>query len=169
MRRRGAIRLPHGRRTQDSCIGFIEEYKYFRDTEISDRAVCKICHEKYPAVPTRTIRNWLKHFNPYGECPWETRIHKTRLSKVMRGFRTADDDVKNRVVLEIFEENPEYFLDEFVREFGIRTGRHLLSDAFWSTMGFLYRYVMMLQNIAMMKHELNTLQHCVNSLQIQIS
>ena len=57
----------------------------------------------------------------------------------MRGFRTADDDVKNRVVLEIFEENPEYFLDEFVREFGIRTGRHLLSDAFWSTMGFLYR------------------------------
>ena len=58
----------------------------------------------------------------------------------MRGFRTADDDVKNRVVLEIFEENPEYFLDEFVREFGIRTGRkivsvHLLSDAFWSTMG----------------------------------
>ena len=104
-----------------------------------------------------------------GECPWETRIHKTRLSKVMRGFRTADDDVKNRVVLEIFEENPEYFLDEFVREFGIRTGRHLLSDAFWSTMGFLYRYVMMLQNIAMMKHELNTLQHCVNSLQIQIS
>jgi hypothetical protein len=126
MRRRGAIRLPHGRQTQDSCIGFIEEYKYFRDTEISDRAVCKICHEKYPAVPTRTIRNWLKRFNPYGECcPWETRIHKTRLSKVMRGFRTADDDVKNRVVLEIFEENPEYFLDELVREFGIRTGRKI--------------------------------------------
>jgi len=60
-----------------------------------------------------------------GECPWETRIHKTRLSKVMRGFHTADDDVKNRVVLEIFEENPEYFLDELVREFGIRTGRKI--------------------------------------------
>ena len=47
----------------------------------------------------------------------------------MKGFKTFTNAEDNRVVIAIQEENPEYYINEFVKEFGMQTGKNISYDA----------------------------------------
>ena len=129
-RKQRASCLRHGaERYQDGCIGFIEEYYIFKDPNISVRQVAILCNKEYPNIPSNTIRNWWNHFLQHGEAPYETKAERERLSKRLRGFKTATNAEDNRVVIAIQEENPEYYINEFVKEFGMQTGKNISYNA----------------------------------------
>jgi hypothetical protein len=47
----------------------------------------------------------------------------------MKGFKTSTNAEDNRVVIAIQEENPEYYINEFVKEFGMQTGKNISYNA----------------------------------------
>ena len=82
----------------------------------SSRAATALAHQRFPFIPLRTIQLWKSHYDKFGESPAATSAalgkrysRRGRKSKIRIGHL--------RILKDIVEENPAWYLDEISDEF----------------------------------------------------
>jgi transposase len=74
--------------------------------------------------PFNTLRNWYKHFQQYGKLPAETarrnRHRRSYKRNQRRGVHAKWQPEQIRILKEIVDANPSYFLDEIARDYHLQ-------------------------------------------------
>jgi transposase len=83
--------------------------------------------------PFNTLRNWYKHFQQYGELPGETtrrkRYHDRSYKRnTRRGVHCKWKPDQIRILKDIVDANPSYFLDEIGRDYHLQFPNDYKSD-----------------------------------------
>ena len=117
--------LPHSR-WNDVC--FQQEVVKVFDDSASNKAT-KTAHQLFPYVPLRTFQllpRWKRHYDMFGESPAATQPVLGKRFGKKRGRKGKIRLGHLRLLKEIVEENPAWYLDEISDEFHRRNQDDLI-------------------------------------------
>ena len=96
----------HGARTQEACINFIEERLSLGIPYETFFSILKKASNEYN-VPRQTLNRWWKHYETWGQCPFETKEDRKKFKRIRRLFK------RMKAITEELVQCIKFIVDEF--------------------------------------------------------